>query len=620
VTEQTNVSFHTGVSEEQIAILLDTEDDRDESEVIDKSEPYQQDVMMGVDPQTGQPINEAVTVFDVKVRRTTKQGRLTYQVVAPDNFLYNGTALDLVKNWRLQGERVISATRSDLVQMGYDQARVDAIPAFSEINATPEAQARQGEDLTIDDVGDHSMERVDLYECYVKMDINGDGVAEVVKAMWAGNSSGSEILDWEEWEDETPYSKIPCIPMPHKFESESQADKTMDIQKFKTVIGRQLLDNTYLANLPQPVVDQNSILNMEALTNPGLGVPIVKKAGSAPIDWNVTPFIGDKVLMVMDHFDQTLKMRTGVSPDSLSLDADVLQNQTATASNNMKDASYSQIEIIARNMAEYGGWKEVFAKSLRITVKNQDRPRTIRLRDKWVEMDPRHWNANMDAVIDVGMGTGSRDRDMMMLERIGMNQMAIADRLMATGFGNKALEMLPMIVKGMVKHGEAAGVKSPEAFYPKVNDEDMQAMMQQFEQMQQQTDPEMQKAQAKIEADTQIKQAELQMDMQKSQADMAQKQQEGQQKTQAEQQKLQMEMMLRREQIAGELQLKRETTAAELELKRQQLNAELQMSQQQWEAEFKLRSQQAAAGIHIQAATAEAKAKSSNVRPGGKPG
>jgi hypothetical protein len=29
-----------------------------------------------------------------------------------------------------------------------------------------------------------------------------------------------------------------------------------------------------------------------------------------------------------------------------------------------------------------------------------------------VDMDPRSWNANMDASINVGLGTGSRERDL----------------------------------------------------------------------------------------------------------------------------------------------------------------------------------------------------------------
>lgn len=566
--EQSSVSFHEEVTEDQIAVLLYNEDKRDESEIIDKSEPYTQEIVLGTD-EMGQPVTETITLFDVKLKRIKKQGRLIYQVVAPENFLVNESALDLAENWRFQAEKMYDVTRSDLLRMGFNRDRVDSIPSFSVIDTSPEDMARRNLVSGFVEVGDRSMERVDLYECYIKMDIDDDGMAEVVKVMYAGNSSGAEILDWEEWEDETPYSKIPCMPLPHRFESESQADKTMDIQRFKTVVGRQMIDNLYLSNLPQPDIEANSILNMDALVNPGLGVPIIRKAGSQPVSWNMTPFIGDKALLVMDHFDQVMKMRTGVSPDSLSLDADMLQNQTATASNNMKDASYSQIEIIARNMAEYGGWKDVFAKSLRIIVKNQDRVRTIRLRDKWVDMDPRYWNANMDAQINVGLGTGSRDRDLMMLNSILGDQIAITDRLAGSGFSQQALEMLPKVVKTMTKKGEAAGIKSPETYYPQVGQEQMAAMMQQMQEMASQPSPEEKEAQAKIDANKEIKMADFQMESQKAQMEEQRKAREDYYDAQRDEKRMNQEFALKQWQLDREFQLKEWQIAQELNLKRE---------------------------------------------------
>jgi hypothetical protein len=598
--------FHTGVTEEEIAVLMFEEDSRTIMEEVERSKPYEQQRQVGID-EMGQPVVDMVTLYDVKIKRTTEQGRLSYETLAPENFLVNEGALDLRVNWRFQAELASNVTRSDLIAMGFKRDRVDSIPAFSVIDTSPEDMARRNLVTGFAQVGDKSMERVDLYECYIKMDINDDGLAEVVKVMLAGGASGSEILDWEEWEDETPYSKIPCNPIPHRFESESIADDTMDVMKYKTVVGRQMIDNLYLSNLPQPVVEQNSILNMDALANPGLGVPIIKKANSAPIDWNLTPFIGDKALLVMAHFDQILKMRTGISSESLSLDADTLQNQSATASNNMKDAAYSKTELIARNQSEYGGWKDVFAKSLRIVVKNQDRPRTIRLRDEWVEMDPRSWNSDMDAIIDVGLGTGSRERDMMMMQQVNMAQKEMAVIFRDSGLTKEAIELIPKIVKSAQKMTESAGVRNSSDFFPDFNEERIQELISQAEEAKGQPDPETQKAQMKIEAESQIKQADMQM-----------KAQQAEQQMQIDVQKLQADSQLQAQRMQMEFHLKREQMQAELQMKAQQLNAELAMAQQQWEAEFALQREQTAAGLHIKAA--QAASKSSNVRPGGKPG
>jgi hypothetical protein len=45
---------------------------------------------------------------------------------------------------------------------------------------------------------------------------------------------------------------------------------------------------------------------------------------------------------------------------------------------------------------------------LKLLVMHQPRSRLIRLRNKWVEMDPRQWNAEMDVNISVGLGMGSK--------------------------------------------------------------------------------------------------------------------------------------------------------------------------------------------------------------------
>ncbi len=511
---------------------------------------------------------QPVMLYDIKIRRTTKKGKLVYQTVAPENFITDANAIDLLNNWRFQAEKAVDVTRSDLIKMGFDRERVDAIPAFSAQQTSPEDLARRNLVSGQFDVPETAMERVNLYECYAKLDINDDGMAEIVKVMLAGNSGGAEILDWEEWDDETPYDKIPCNPVPHRFASDSIADEVMDLQKFKTVLGRQMMDNLYQSNTPQPVIETGSVLNMEALVNPGIGVPILKKTGSAPIQWNVTPFIGDKVLMAMEYLDGIIEMRTGVSRASASLDPETLQNQTATAANIAQSASHSQVELIARNQAEMG-WKRVFSKSLKIVVKNQDRPRTIRLRDKWVDMDPRQWNVGMDIVINVGLGTGSRDRDMAMLNSIQQTQIGDLTQLQSAGFVDEAIDMIPKLIKTQVKIAEAAGVKSPETFYPEIAPDRLEEMKQLAKSTAGQPSAAEQAAKDKLDAEMQMKQAEMDMKQQQAQADHAFKVQQAQQENQLKQVQLAEELKLKREQLGAELGLRREQMAAELQIQRE---------------------------------------------------
>jgi hypothetical protein len=589
-------STYTGLDENEIAVLTS----EDGVEIVEQSEPYDgitavevqvpkpqpqpapmvdmqspdlpSQAGQGVDSSSQGPQDQAapppaapqmetqvqmqpIQLFDIKIKRTTKQGRLSYRAIAPENFLTDPNALDLIDNWRMQAEKEVDVTRSDLIKRGFARDRVDAIPAFSAQNTSSEDLARRHLVSGQYDSPEKAMEKVNLYEVYVKMDINDDGMAETVKVMYAGNSGGAEILDWEEWDDETPYDKIPCNPVPHQFSSDSLADEVMDVMKFKTIVGRQLFDNLYQVNMPTPDVEDGSILNMDAVVNPGIGIPIIRRKGSMPVGWKVTPFIGDKALMALQYLDDVIEMRTGVSRGSMALDPETLQNQSATAANIAQSASHSQVELIARNMAELG-WKRVFGKSLKIIVKNQDRPRTIRLRDKWVDMDPRQWNTGMDVVVNVGLGTGSRDRDMAMLGQILTTQTADLQQLASAGFSDEAIDMVPKLIKTQVKIAEAAGIKAPETYYPDISPERLQEMKQQAQQRASQGDPAMQQQQAKLEADQQNQQAQLALQAQKQQSDHALAQWQAQQEIQMKQQQLNAEIQLRREQMAMETQLK----------------------------------------------------------------
>lgn len=562
-SEECDYSVHSGLTGEQVALLM--EEDGVEITAQKDGEP-----IADVDPMTGQPIE--IPTYDIKIKRVTSRGRIRIETVEPENFLIDRNAIS-IKDSRFVAHRDPHVTRSKLIEMGFDKDIVDSIPryTFGYSQLSSEATARNADVLT-DNIGDKSMDRIELYECYVRADVNGDGIAETVLAYYAGGTGSGTLLDWEIWDDDLPFSQIPCEPVPHRFVSRSLAGEVMDIQQIKTVLFRQMLNNGYQVNNPQKDIESGSILNMDELVNPTIGGVLIRKQGSAPVNYNIVPSIMDSALGAIQAMDQVTEMRTGVSRATMALDPMALQNQTATASQNQRDAAYSQIELIARNQAELG-WKDVFSKILRLIVKHQDKPRMIRLRDEWVEMDPRQWNAGMDAVINVGLGTGSRDRDMSMLNMILQSQMSITDRFQASGLSQEALQMVPHIRKTLVKQAEAAGIRNGDDFYPEIPPERLREIMQQQMQAASQGDPkvqaEMQQMQAKMQMEGQKAQAEMQMKMQQMQADAEMKQQEMAMTAQLKREEMAMNAQLRREQMQMEIALKERQLISEIELKKE---------------------------------------------------
>ena len=581
-TEKSTTHVYSGLDDAALGLLLS----EDNVELVEKKKGDPVDLTGELGPQTNLEmpdengeeivIDNVIPTWDVKIKRKEDCGRIKIECVEPENFLKDRSSITL-ESARFLAHRDPHCTRSELVEMGFDPEIVATIPRMSAYGfMRPEELARAP--IYGQSVGDESMDRITLYECYVKADINKDGVAETVLAYYAGDGASGTLLDWEVWDDEVPFVSIPCEPVPHRFESKSLASEVMDIQQIKTTLYRQLLNNTYQVNNPQKDIENGSVINMDELLNPTVGGVIIRKANSPPVNYNVVPSIMSEALEAINAMDKVTEMRTGISRATMMLDPTTLQNQTATASNNQKDASYSQIELIARNHAELG-WKYVFRKILKLIVKHQDQERMIRLRDEWVKIDPRDWNSNMDAVVNVGLGTGSRDRDMSMLTNIVQSQLAMADRFQAAGMLSQAIDMIPKIVKTAVKIAESAGIKNAESFYPEIEEDVLNKLKQQAEQAPPQ-DPKVMAAQAKMQADMQLQQAQMQMDMQRTQAEMKMKQDETQAKFVMQQQQMAQEAELKRYQIDREMDLKREQLTAELALKREQLAAELELAAQ----------------------------------------
>jgi len=584
--EECEYTEHSGLTEEQIAIMQS-----DQSvEVVAQKQGEPQVIL--VPAPTGQMMEMPLPTYDVKIKRVLHNGRLKVECIEAEDFLLDREATQIEKARFCAHRQDVS--KSDLIEMGFDRDVVEDLPVDRFSSMRQEKLARSDDSGTFfNNVGDNSMALVELFECYVKVDVDGDGIAETVRAFYAGAGGAGELLDWEVWEDDVPFSDIPCEPIPHRWDARSVYDDTSDIQRVKTVLTRQMLDNLYWVNNAMNTAEENSVTNPETLRSPRFGATVYYKKGAVPPQPLPVPFIGDKALLGLQHFDNVREMRTGVSRSTMALDPEALQNQTATAANNQKDAAYSQIELIARNQAELG-WKRVFRQILKLIVKHQDRPRMIRLRDTWVEMDPRSWNANMDATINIGLGTGSRDRDMAMLNQILNVQIAMTDRLAQGGFAAQALEMVPKINMTATKLAESAGIKNPDQFYLDIKPEMLEQMKQEAASR---PDPEMEKEKVKAQTQLALGQQQAQLD---AQADERKAQIEGvqmqadieaqNQKTNAEMVQAQQKFEFEKELAIMQFQFDRELKMAELQMKRE-------LQQQQMEQQAEQHRQQMEAGV-----------------------
>lgn len=447
------------------------------------------------DPMTGAVMEVGVPTFTVRLQMITERGYIRDMTLKPENLLLNSSATT-IDDARFVAYLHDDKTRSDLMaladQYGWDKEAIRELPSFTRMDRTMVADARRSHSTVVNDSSSvRSGDLIDLYECYIRVDRDDDGQAELLQVWYAGNAGSGLVMSEDEWEDDIPFTDIPCYPVPHRWEAESLFDRTADIQRVKTTLIRQLLDNTYAVGMPMREVEEGSVLNPDILINPKFGGLIWKKRNTAPIVPHATPFIGDKLMMGLEYMDQMTSKRTGISKATMALDPEALQNQTATSSQLQHDAGYSQIELIARNMAELG-WSKFFAKRRNLAKKYIKQPIKIPSKNgdeaelgqdgkptNYRTVRPEVWTDDMACTINVGLGTGSRDRDMAMLNNILNGQIGMADRLGAAGMPSKAIEFIPHIRKTAVRIAESSGLKNPEEYYPEITEQELAQLQQQ---------------------------------------------------------------------------------------------------------------------------------------------
>jgi len=466
-------------------------------------------------------------LHDVKLRRTAKLGAVKVVAIPPEEFIVSPGARDRT-DARLMGHRK-RTTRTKLIEEGYDSKIVMDIPVTDDADLSGESISRRKDEDTADgadnDTLDKTSEWIWVNECYIRVDYDGDGKAELRKITVAGPGDTSTILDNEPVE-EAPFYFLCPIRTPHKLIGRSLADLVMDIQLIKSTLQRQLLDNMYLVNAPQTVIIEGQVNLDDLLTRRPGGVVRAKSQGA--VEPLVTQPMLAPALQAIEYVDSVRETRTGVTRYNQGLEADSL-NKTATGVNRIFTAAQERIEMIARVFAETGV-KDLFRGILRLVAKHQQKSRIVRLRNEWTPMDPREWNTGMDMTVSVGLGTGNKDQ---MLAHI-MAIMQLQEKIVQSGGLNTMVSPVNIYnaASDIVKN---SGLKSEDRYFTDPSKAPPQ---------QPKPDPEMQKVQAQIQGDQMKAQNDLQLQQAKMQADM----------------------QLKREQMMLDFQLKQE----ELRIKAQQ--------------------------------------------------
>ena len=325
---------YRNLTEDELALLMS-----DGSLEIVRQKVDMVDVGIG---EFGMPIQ--APSYSVTVKKVLKSGQVRIENVPPEEFLISKSAKTVQDSPFVAHRRLMP--RSDLIAMGYSKDTVDNLPAYDDLSFTQERIARfsQGENPDDSNSLDPAMQNIEVYECYIRIDEDDDGIAELRRIVYCG----SEILEDEEI-DEIPFHSICPIPIPHKFFGQSLADRTMDIQLIKSTVTRQMLDNLYLTNNARVGVVDGQV-NLDDMLNATPGGIIRVKSPTAIIPMQV-PSVTAQAFPMLEYMDSVQAKRTGVNDAQQGLDPDVLSNVTAAAVAAMVKSNSGKLELIARIFA-----------------------------------------------------------------------------------------------------------------------------------------------------------------------------------------------------------------------------------------------------------------------------
>lgn len=396
-------SYKNLTDDELMIIMQDPE-----VEVVEQETTVMQEAVF--DEMTGMEVSPAIVSHNVKLKKTTNNGKVVVENVPPEEFLISKRARTIADSPFTAHRKMM--TRSELVAMGYDEELVESLPTGDALEFSPERIARytRGEQPTDMDSNDESMQLVEVFECYLKVDMDDDDIAEYRRVVYAGH----EILEEHEC-DYNPFHSLCPIPIPHKFYGQSLADRAMDLQLIKSTVVRQMLDNLYLTNNYRVGAVEGQVNLDDLLTSTAGGVVRLKNP-AAIVPMTVQSSAGQSFPM-LEYLDAIQAKRTGVSDTQQGLDPNLLQNVTATAVSAMSAASTGKLELIARIFAETGV-TSLFRGILHLLCKYQDKARVVRINGEFIPFDPREWKTNYNVNINVGLGTGQRQEQLATMQMI----------------------------------------------------------------------------------------------------------------------------------------------------------------------------------------------------------
>ncbi|MHA2309314.1 MAG: portal protein [Candidatus Heimdallarchaeaceae archaeon] len=414
-------------------------------------------IVQELQQQSGQIFQEAmsqitVTLYDIKIKIHMIQRKSRCIPVPPENFRVNEDHPSICLDDARFTSHIEDMTESDLIELGIDPEVVaDLPPANKIVNEETFQRQFHNTDPIRGSYLDKTTRNIEVEDCWLKVDYDGDGVAELRHVMKVGSTI---ILN--EYADENPFSSISPIMVTHRWVGVSMADRIKQIQDIGTAVWRQLLDNFYRANNNRTVIVENQV-NMDDLLTPRAAGFVRARNTDAVKPFPYTP-IGAEAYQLLEKLGRNRMERSGVGPEMMA-EGMVIDNDTAHGVERLMAAKEKLVGMIIRNFAETG-IADIFKKLHSLEVKHQHQPREFDLNGQWITVEPSKWHWRNATLVKVGLGAGDKMRHAGTMGKVLANQKLLVE----TG-KTGVLISDEKIYTALCDEIRYEGIRNPEQYY-----------------------------------------------------------------------------------------------------------------------------------------------------------
>jgi hypothetical protein len=366
------------------------------------------------------PDGATMVFHDVTVAKHERSRCVKIENVPLERFRVNSQHNSLDLSTARFTAHIERTTVSELAGMGFDEALLMELPSYNSFRSEYRyrLQGEVSNTATLDSE-DASLAYVEVAECFMRMDINKDGIAELVKVTVASDGGSVQKLLLVELIDDMPWVSTTGIIMGHKFQGLSIFDRLKEIQDQKTALMRNLLDNLYLQNNQRVMAVENQVtLDDLMVSRPG-GVVRVKRIDAvAPL---LTPQIAQEAFTMLDYLDRVRAGRSGVDAEGSASPKSMGDAVGSEGVDRLLNAKEALVGLIVRTIAETGV-KPLCCKVRDLLHQHVDSIRDFEFRGQWVQVNPSEWVSRRRTRVKVGSGTGDRRSKMAALQVVLQSQ------------------------------------------------------------------------------------------------------------------------------------------------------------------------------------------------------